>query len=372
MEQEKNRPLILGLDFGGSGTKTVGGVFRKKKKLAKVMSPEVIEVPKVSLESRGIADIKGADENRAWVGVNGKYYAVGYLAKSYLATPQLRQLKSNLAIYKALSACWVYSKEFKLGNEFEVAIGCFLPPGEYKEKILFEQNLEEALSEFETPDGTFKVSLIHFECKPEGLGIFLNHWTDKYDEASNSLCANLMFGYRNASVVLVEKGNFGDWQTSDLGFIKMVKSVQRKTAGYTIEALTEAIARWDGTEDQCLRLILRKQYKEERERELQTLKAEIEIAKMEYVLSLSNWLGEVVPQNVSQIIISGGTADYLKPDLKEWAKNISPVTLFWHGGVELPEDIELDMGNRMADVWVLWQSFYLEVKDQLKAVVQEV
>lgn len=366
--QQKNRPLILGLDFGGSGTKIIGGVLGKRKKVALMMNPEVIEVPKVSLESRDIADIKGAFHNRAWVGVNDKYYAVGYLAKSYLATPQLRPLKSNLAIDKALSAIWVMSKEFKLGNEFEVAIGCFLPPGEYQEKTLFEQNLEEALSEFETPDGTFNVSLLNFDCKPEGLGIFLNHWTDNYDEASNSLCANLMFGYRNASVVLVEKGNFGDWQTSDLGFIKMVKFVQRKTAGYTIEALTEAIAQWDGTEDRCLKLILRKQGQQERERELETLKTEIAIAKMEYVLSLSNWLNEVVPKDVSQIVISGGTADYLKPDLKEWAKNVSPVTLFWHGGVELPEDIELGMGHRMADIWILWQDFYSKVKEKVKAV----
>lgn len=366
MVTRKKETLLLALDFGGSATKIIGGVSGGVRE-AMVMNPEVIEMPKESLDSKSMNWLKGARKNRAWVGLNDKYYAVGYLAKKYLSTPQLTSLKSNLAIPKILSACWVYSELFNLGNRFSLSVACFLPPGEYEDRADFEKELGFALSEFETLDSTFKVSLKHFDCKPEGSGVFMEHWRLEKENAVNSLCANLMFGYRNSSVVLIEKGNVGKFQTTDLGFIKMIESVQQKTSGYTIEALTVAIAQWDGKEDLCLFNILRREELEAKKIELDTLKSQIQIAKIEYFSRLKNWLREVVPKNVSQVVISGGTADYLKSELKEWAKVISPVTLFWHGGVKLPEDIEkVGIGNRMSDVWVLWQYFCIENKKKEK------
>lgn len=366
MVTKKKETLLLALDFGGSVTKIIGGLTGSERESV-AMTPEVIEMPLESLDSRSMDWLKGSRKNRAWVGFNGKYYAVGYLAKNYLATPQLRSLKSNLAIPKILSACWVYSELFDLGNRFNLSLACFLPPGEYEDKVEFGNELKEILSEFETPDGTFKVSLKDFDCKPEGSGVFMEHWRLEKETASNALCVNLMFGYRNASALLVERGNVGKFQTTDLGFIKMIESVQQKTSGYTIEALTEAIALWDGKDDLCLFHILRKEDLESKEIELDSLKSQIQIAKIEYVSRLKTWLREVVPKNVSQIVISGGTADYLKSDLKEWAKTVSPVTLFWHGGVKLPEDIQaVGLGNRMADVWVLWHYFCIEIKKKQK------
>lgn len=370
MVTKKKETLLLALDFGGSATKIIGGLTGGERKSV-VMNPFVCEMSKESLVSKSIDGIKGARENRAWIGLDGKYYGVGYFAKDYLVTPQLRPLKSNLAIPKILSACWVYSEKFDLGNRFNLSIACFLPPGEYEDRAEFEKELRLALANFETPDGIFKVFLKNFDCKPEGSGVFMEHWRLEKQTAFNSLCANLMFGYRNASAVLIERGNVGKFQTTDLGFIKMIESVQQKTSGYTIENLTEAIALWDGKDDQCLLMILKKDKPESREIELDTLKSQIQIGKIEYLSRLKNWLREVVPKNVSQIVISGGTADYLKLDLKEWAKTVSPVTLFWHGNVKLPDDIlEVGLGNRMADVWVLWHYFCIEIQKKKKEVAK--
>ena len=368
MVRKKKETLLLVLDFGGSATKIIGGLTGAERKSV-AMNPEICEMPKESLQSKTMGGIRGTRENRAWVGVKDKYYAVGYLAKSYLVAPQLKPLKANLAIPKILSACWVYSDKFDLGNRFNLLLACFLPPGEYEDRAKFEKELRSALSEFETPDGIFKVSLKDFDCKPEGSGVFMEHWRLEKETASNTLCVNLMFGYRNASAVLVERGNVGKFQTTDLGFIQMVESVQQKTSGYTIEKLTEAIAQWDGNDDNCLMSVLRQDTKEAKVIELDNLKSQIQIAKIEYLSRLKSWLREVVPKDVEQIVISGGTADYLKPDLAEWAKTVSPVTLFWHGGVTLPEDIQaVGLGNRMADVWVLWHYFCIEIKKKQEAV----
>ena len=169
-------PLKLALDFGGSATKIIGG-FTENKRISYTMLPEIIKIPKESLLSKNIGGVRGVRKNRAWIGLNGEYFAVGYLAKNYLVTPQLKPLKSNLAIPKILSACWVIQEKFKsLSNEFDLALACFLPPGEYEDRAEFEKELRSALSEFETPDGIFKVSLTHFDCKPESFGIFMEHW----------------------------------------------------------------------------------------------------------------------------------------------------------------------------------------------------
>lgn len=361
VRKRKKKPFLLALDFGGSATKIIGGKNGSEREVT-VMNPEVCEVPLMSLTNKNIAGIKGDRKNRAWIGFNGKYYAVGHFAKDYLVTPQLKPLKSNLAIPKILSACWIYSEQFKLGSEFDISTACFLPPGEYEDRAEFKKELQIALSEFETPDGIFKVALTHFECIPESVGIFMEHWRKRSEEAPNSLCANLMFGYRNASAVLIEKGNFGKWQTTNLGFIKMIESVQQKTSGYTIETLTQAIAQWDGKDDKCLKLILRKDKLESRTIELETLKYQIRIAKEEYMTRVRHWLAEIIPNEVEEIVISGGTADYFEKELEDWARTLIPVILFWHGGVTYPEDIQkLRMGNRMADIWMLWQYFCLEV-----------
>jgi hypothetical protein len=87
----------------------------------------------------------------------------------------ISELKKNNATYKVLAAVWVLAQNYQLGNQLDLSLACFLPPGEYRDRENFQTQLETALKEFETPTGIFKVNLIDFNCKPEGAGVFMHH-----------------------------------------------------------------------------------------------------------------------------------------------------------------------------------------------------
>ena len=73
-----------------------------------------------------------------------------------------------------------------------------------------------------------------------------------------------------------------------------------------------------------------------------------------------SWLTEVLPNKneLDEVIICGGTADYLREELD----SVFPTTpIVWHGGVEVPQTLnEQWLGNRLADVWAL--SVYHAIK----------
>jgi hypothetical protein len=80
-----------------------------------------------------------------------------------------------------------------------------------------------------------------------------------------------------------------------------------------------------------------------------------------------NWLKEVLPNNneLDELIICGGTADYLREELDAVFPTIPIV---WHGDVKIPQNLnEQWLGNRLADVWAL--SVYHGIK--VRAVMRE-
>ena len=88
------------------------------------------------------------------------------------------------------------------------------------------------------------VNLAHFECKPEGGGIYMVHRSQLGEAARRKTVAVVMVGYRNASVLLSERGQVNKRVTSTLGFIKLVDLVEGRIAGLPSTAqLTRAIAR---------------------------------------------------------------------------------------------------------------------------------
>jgi hypothetical protein len=62
----------------------------------------------------------------------------------------------------------------------------------------------------------------------------------------------------------------------------------------------------------------------------------------------------VSTKNVDEVVLCGGTADYLRPELSEY---FSGSSIFWHG-VELPEQLRTQqLGNRLCDAYGMYQYF---------------
>jgi hypothetical protein len=356
---ESQKPdLIMAIDFGGSLTKIIATTGNHLFS-SECMEPYVIEV-----EGNSIIEYENhklgltTAINRAWLKVESNYYAVGYLAKSrFLASTRLSQLKYEQGLYKTLAAIWVFQQKWQLSKQLKVALACLLPPGEWKDSQRFQQRLSEAAVSFETPDGVLEVEITHFNCKPEGAGIFMMHRAKRGENNLQRLVsAVVMLGYRNASVMLSRRGEVGEFVTSPLGFIQLVKGVMRRTSGYQEDYLAQQVAiAGDTIREQPLRKLIRSSDSRSQEEEMRLLRQSIQEARGEYVTQLKTWLTELLPKELDEVIVCGGTADYLCSELQEYWQNYQ---IFWHAEIKIPEQLlTASLGNRLADVWSLFCYF---------------
>jgi hypothetical protein len=349
--------LLIVLDLGGSLTKVVYmGSDKQPKSLC--MEPEVLELPKVSLqsyESQKMGMDAALPADRAWVGSDEKFYAVGYLAREqFNGNAGLSQLKVERAAPKALAAVWAASVDLQLGNEFSAAVGVLLPPGEFENALRVREAIEQGLKAFETPNGTLNVTLAHWDCKPEGAGVYLMHTCNR-DSAliKDKSIAVVMVGFRNASILLSQRGAVTKRITSELGFIKLLKKVIEKTSGLDVNHLAESISRaGDPPSFDALFPVLRSTDELQRKDEVLELRKAIMTSRQEYTSSLTSWFKEVLPQRLDEVVLCGGTSDYLKQELSNHFKR---TTIVWHG-VELPSGLSQErLGNRMCDAFGLYE-----------------
>jgi hypothetical protein len=336
------------------------------------MEPEVLELPKASLVSYEDQKMMGMDGSlpgdRAWVGSDERFYAVGYLAREqFNGNAGLSQLKVERAVPKALAAVWAASSDLQLGNEFSAALGVLLPPGEFENAGRLQAAIEKGLKAFETPNGTLNVTVTHWACKPEGAGVYLMH-TRNLDSAllKHKSIAVAMVGFRNASILVSQRGAVNKKASSDLGFIKLLEKVMKKTSGLNVNQLAEVISRaGDPPDFKALIPVLRSTDELQRKNDLLKLKGAIMTSRQEYAMSLTSWFREVLPQRLDEVVLCGGTSDFLQRELSDYFKG---TTIAWHG-VELPNGLSRELpGNRMCDAFGLYEylrnAIWLEVSQR--------
>jgi hypothetical protein len=357
--------VVIALDFGGSGTKGIYSLYESSQTHSLFMEPEVGDVTVESIKTHE-QNLMGATdpENRAWVSVNGKTLAVGYLAQSkYYANAGLAELKYERAVYKTLAAIWVVKEKLKLPPKIRIALCVLLPPGEFENKVEFEQLVRTFSADFLAGGIKMQVECVMFKCLPEGAGIFLSHQKRVGEALKQRVCAVVMVGFRNASVLISYRGIVSrEGKTSDLGMVRMVEKVVAATSGQTVERLTSAIASAGSDIDtRPLVRVLRQRSREGRTSELTTIVKAIRVARHEYVAALTSWLNQVVPLDVEEILFCGGTADYLKKELNSHY----PATPCIFSGLSVPKNVDKhSLGSRLADVYGAFLYFDERVKQR--------
>ncbi|WP_446422441.1 ParM/StbA family protein [Coleofasciculus sp.] len=278
------------------------------------MEPEVISLPTQAIkdyEAQKIGSPVPLDS--AWVSVDSDSYAVGYLARSrFNANAGLSSLKYERAFPKTLAAVWVAAQNLKLKNKFSAAIAILLPVSEYKSSDWLHELLVESLKKFNTPTGQMSVNLMAFDCKPEGCGIYMmRQLGDDAFAVNRKTIAVVMVGYRNASVLVSERGQITIKRTSDLGFVRLVELVEGRVALPPSTArLTTAIAKAGEKFNRYSFLPLASSTGEEaRDMEVDRLIEAAKSSRSEYSLALSSWLREVIPRSVEldEVLLCGGT-----------------------------------------------------------------
>jgi hypothetical protein len=358
--------VVITLDFGGSGTKGIYSLYQSNVAHSLFMEPEVASVTLESIRNYE-QNLMGTTEpeNRAWVFVDHQAKAIGYLAQSkYYANTGLLELKYERAIYKTLAAIWVIKEKLKLPNMLRIALCILLPPGEFENKIQFEQVVRGYCSEYLTPGGKMQVSCTIFNCLPEGAGIYLSHQKNIGDVIKQKTCAIAMVGFRNASVLISHRGVVSrEGKTSDLGMVRMLEKIVAATAGQTVERLTSAVANAGSEIDtRPLMRLLRSTEKQARITELSTLQQAIKFARHEYASNLTSWFKQVIPSYVEEIIFCGGTADYLKKELNAYYQSTPCI----FSGITVPSSIDKNsLGSRLCDVYGAFLFFDELVKQHI-------
>lgn len=360
---ESDLSCMLAIDFGGSGTKGIASIWGGEVQVIN-MEPEVAEVRLESLSDS--VKLGSTDpENVAWVGVGDEYRAVGFLAATkYRATRKLVPKKYIDAVYKVLAAVWVMQQRLGLGKTFKVAIAMLLPPGEMQDTSLLLPMLKSALGNFQTPTGNLQVNLVDAACYPEGAGVYMMYSKAQLDLVKQKTIALLMVGYRNASVLVSRRGAVEQGKTSALGMAAMIEKVTERTSGYSSELLLKAVvaAGLEPKPNHFWRLVDRTTSSTGQQVEIERLIQAITLARTEYLMALRAWLGEVLPSRseLDELVICGGTADYLKGEL-ELVFPVIPT--IWHGEIKFPPQlISSGLGNRLIDVYALSQCYFRQLK----------
>lgn len=354
--------ITLALDFGGSGLR---GIMTKEtfKPELFLMEPEVSLATPQSLSDYTKVKVGSTNPARgAWVEYKGEFYAVGNLAKKrYQGNLQLEKRKFELALPKVLAAIGAISETHELPNGSTIRLGTVLPWGEYRDRELFEQVLSGALASYKFCGVEKSFTLETFICLPEGGGVLTQGRAPGTSFRDLELVV-LMIGFRDVSVLYVDRGEMSLGITAPLGFSILANSVGEKTSLYDRQKLTAAICKaGKNVNPKALMPLLDNVGDAYKDHELSKIRFAIMDAREEYWLMLREWLKLQIKRNVDEIIVAGGTANFLRPELNSF---LTFTKVLWCD--ELEKRIESSFSTqikaggleyRLADVYGLF--FYL-------------
>ena len=205
--------LVVAADFGSSLGRAIFSPNSGYVKPELVMfDPEVVAVPAESITNYEKYRVGSAPpEQSSWVKVGGSYFAVGFLAKSRFSTVHCRHsLKIDSAIPLTLSILGAVAHKRDLPEKFSVSLGIVLPFSEFRDREKFASILTRHLSGFTYRGTEYQVELKKFTALPEGGGLLARGRVPKRGQLLTPTLkinlAVLMLGYRNASLLVMEKG----------------------------------------------------------------------------------------------------------------------------------------------------------------------
>jgi hypothetical protein len=170
-----------------------------------------------------------------------------------------------------------------------------------------------------------------------------------------------MLGYRNASAFTVRGGTAGVGVTSNFGMSWLIDNFVSKTSGLSsdncdiVEVLVQAGVSCD---PQVLEKLSRKRKPKEIKLDAELMSKALLVARDEYWRAIVRWLRSKMDSDIEELVFCGGTADYIRPEIDAYFHE-SEVRLSWHGNINIGE-FEAGIGNRMADVYALYQHMIIQ------------
>jgi hypothetical protein len=351
-KEKKETTLFLTIDMGGSQNKAIYQLYPDAYPKSIKLGSEIADI---SYKSKTAVPNEGTPSGRVWVGFEGEYYVLGSAALQFSGSSQINELKYQLAVPKICGLIWLVKEKLGLESSFSAIINVLLPPAEMADKDELKLSLKSALKSFETPSGKMKIKLAKFSAATEGSGIYFY-----FRHSHNGIIPNalfLMMGFRNASAFLVRDGVLNRGVTSNFGMSWLVNSFVSKVSGLNADdfRVVEAIvAAGENCDPSVLQRLSRKRKPEEIKADGELMSAAALVARDEYWRAIVRWLRSVIKSDIKGLVLCGGTADYLRSEIDAYCQE-NGLKVFWHGNVNVPTDISMGLGNRMADVYALHQ-----------------
>lgn len=323
----KMADLVVVLDPGASLTKIWYSYQGQEPKLL-LMEPEVIRMDVNILAEEFENKVGQSDpENSAWVQVGEKAWAVGSFARTNFAAPKtLIQRKYIDSLPKVLAAIGVIFEREKIpAANLSLYLGVLLPKSEWEDRKTFEDKVKAALECFRFRHRSLSLKLEDFNCSPEGAGVIYSLRKELGEEFKSLNVGVLIIGFRNCSYLTMNRGIFGACDSSNFGFVHLVKLVKDSTSGLSIEQLTPTIYKAGSKVDvkALAHLVIADEPEQELE-DIQKISAAIKNAQKRYWASFQNWLKNNFPdRELDMIVQSGGSVDYFKPWLKKLYPSVS-------------------------------------------------
>jgi hypothetical protein len=351
--------LIIAIDLGGSSTKVFYYDSNGALKVL-VMEPLTADVLESEIKNH-LQQLVGKvePEDVAWVKVREKSQdeeaevsykvrAVGRLAKHLGGSADLKKAKFEFGVFKILAAIGVVRSRLDLPPKLTVALSVLMPWGEFVNRHQLKELLADCGSYYFNGE-RLSVSWWLLDFKPEGGGLGMLRGKQLAGNFKKKDTAVLMLGHRNASIVIFEKGVVQEGYTSEYGFVELVKRVQKKTPGYNFERLTAVIIQAGyEPEKEIISRLVKTEAPELQVKEVENTIAAIKDVRGQFGRDLGKWINEIlVDRDVDEIVVGGGAASYLKPELKARLK--SPVV--WELQ-NLPTNIaDEGLAERLLDVY---------------------
>lgn len=338
--------LTLTFDPGSSLSKVIYQLPDGKPRLL-LMEPEVIELSSSSIDAylhtRGNLGVTRPEDD-VWLQCSGSQQCqvVGYLARQFLAAVRMNEVKYERALYKIMAAVGAIAQQTDLPRRFSVAISALLPYSEYQNAQRLQQLLKQQIRNYSFRGNRLQVKLETFECRPEGGGLAMARVAQNGAEwFQQQTLAVLMFGHRNTSLLLFERGKLAIGNTTNLGFYQLVDKVLKRTAGQSADSLTSAVyaVGHDISPDHPqIQALVKTRSPTEQQLEREQIATAIQTAREEYWSRLKDWLDAVLP-GVTEVILSGGAALYLHDELEAYF-NRTPT--YW--GTDLQRQLQELLG----------------------------
>ncbi len=340
--------IYLSVDVGGSQTKIIYQIESDQQPDFLLMPPILEEISTTKLdnykERKGWIGSPHPDQE-LWVTWDKRVVVLGDFASKFDPIDRIKELKYENALWKVLGAIGLIVETSKVKvppkKPLKVELALLLPWNEYSDRKKFAEQLRKMLAGFKVRDLNLKVELKRFLCRPEGGGLAALRIKEQgIDWLRDQQLGVLMFGHRNTTALYFDRGELKLGDSPLLGFATMLDMIIEATSGLDRERLAAAInkARYASFKEiysitqygraatshpkwatcDAIKDLASAKDPTLREKEIQDIASAIDVATAEYWDKLQRWMGRVFTNSLDEVIIGGGAAYHIEPELENY------------------------------------------------------